>query len=54
MDFLDQFYAPPFSMRDGLECLFGEALMQDIFWILVTIAFFGVGIAHVHFCERVK
>ena len=54
MDFLDQFYAPPFSMRDGLECLFGEALMQDIFWILVTIAFFGVGIAYVHFCERVK
>jgi len=28
--------------------------MEDIFWIVVTIAFFGVGIAYVHFCERVK
>jgi len=28
--------------------------MQDIFWIVVTITFFAVGIAYVHFCERVK
>jgi hypothetical protein len=33
---------------------FWRSAMQDIFWILVTIAFFGVGIAYVHFCERVK
>jgi hypothetical protein len=31
MDFLDQFYAPPFSMKDGLECLFGEALCKTSF-----------------------
>jgi hypothetical protein len=29
-------------------------VMQDILWILATIAFFAVGIAYVHFCERVK
>ena len=29
-------------------------LMQDLLWIAVTIAFFAVGIAYVHFCERVK
>jgi len=28
--------------------------MQDILWIAVTIAFFALSIAYVHFCERVK
>ena len=28
--------------------------MQDVLWIVVTIAFFAVSIAYVHFCERVK
>jgi len=28
--------------------------MQDVIWIAVTIAFFVVSIAYVHFCERVK
>jgi len=28
--------------------------MEDIFWIIVTIAFFAVSIAYVRFCERVK
>ena len=31
-----------------------ENTMQDVFWIAVTIAFFAVGIAYVHFCDRVK
>jgi len=31
-----------------------ESIMQDVFWIAVTIAFFAVAIAYVHFCERVK
>jgi hypothetical protein len=29
-------------------------IMQDILWIAVTIAFFAVAVAYVHFCERVK
>jgi len=28
--------------------------MPDILWIAVTIAFFAVSIAYVHFCHRVK
>jgi len=28
--------------------------MQDIFWIVVTIAFFVLSIAYVRFCERMK
>jgi len=28
--------------------------MQDIVWIVVTIAFFVVSIAYVRFCDRVK
>jgi len=28
--------------------------MQDVLWILVTIGFFAVSIAYVHFCDRVK
>jgi len=28
--------------------------MQDVLWIGVTIAFFALSIAYVHFCERVK
>lgn len=31
-----------------------ESAMQDILWTAVTIAFFAVAIAYVHFCERVK
>jgi hypothetical protein len=32
----------------------GDELMQDVLWIAVTIAFFALSIAYVHFCERVK
>jgi len=28
--------------------------MQDLLWIVVTVAFFVVTIAYVRFCERVK
>ena len=31
-----------------------ESIMQDVLWIAVTVAFFAVAIAYVHFCERVK
>ncbi len=31
-----------------------EKYMQDILWIVVTVAFFALSIAYVHFCERVK
>jgi hypothetical protein len=29
-------------------------MMQDVLWIAVTVAFFALSIAYVHFCERVK
>ena len=32
----------------------GDFDMQDILWIAVTIGFFALSIAYVHFCERVK
>jgi len=28
--------------------------MQDLLYVLITIAFFLASIAYVHFCERVK
>jgi len=28
--------------------------MQDFLYVMVTIVFFAVAIAYVHFCERVK
>jgi len=31
-----------------------ELFMEDILWIVVTIAFFALSIAYVRFCERVK
>jgi len=31
-----------------------EGVMQDLLWMAVTIAFFALSIAYVHFCERVK
>jgi preprotein translocase subunit SecG len=31
-----------------------ENVMQDVMWIVVTIAFFGLSIAYVYFCEWVK
>jgi hypothetical protein len=31
-----------------------EAVMEDIFWIIVTVAFFALSIAYVRFCERIK
>jgi len=34
--------------------LSGDLLMQDVFWVAVTVAFFAVSIAYVHFCDRVK
>jgi hypothetical protein len=38
--------------RDRIS--FPETDMQDVLWIAVTLAFFAVSIAYVHFCERVK
>jgi len=35
-------------------CALGELFMQDILWVLLTIAFFVVSIAYVRFCDRVK
>ncbi len=37
-----------------MEFLKPEIKMQDIVWLVVTIAFFALSIAYVHFCERVK
>jgi hypothetical protein len=34
--------------------LIEETFMQDLPWIAVTIGFFAVAIAYVHFCDRVK
>ena len=31
-----------------------EEIMQDVLWILVTIAFFVLSIGYVRFCDRVK
>lgn len=31
-----------------------EVLMQSLLWTAVTVAFFVLAIAYVHFCERVK
>ena len=28
--------------------------MQDILWVAVTIGFFAISIAYVHFCDRMK
>jgi len=28
--------------------------MQDIVYLAITVAFFAVSIAYVHFCDRVK
>jgi hypothetical protein len=39
--------------RDN-DLLSGDRRMQDILWIVVTVAFFTLSIAYVHFCERVK
>jgi hypothetical protein len=37
-----------------MEFLKTEIKMQDVVWLVVTIAFFALSIAYVHFCERVK
>ena len=29
-------------------------MMQDLFWIAVSIAFFALALGYVHFCDRVK
>ena len=29
-------------------------VMQDVLWIAVTIAFFALSVAYVHFCDRMK
>jgi hypothetical protein len=31
-----------------------ERTMQDVVWIVVTIAFFAASIAYVRFCDRMK
>ena len=37
-----------------MPAVFMEVAMQDLLWVMVTIAFFALSIAYVHFCERVK
>jgi len=36
------------------EFIFWRSDMQDALWIAVTIAFFAVSLAYVHFCDRLK
>lgn len=31
-----------------------EALMQDVLFTVITIGFFALSIAYVHFCDRVR
>ena len=35
-----------------VEC--PESKMQDIIFVAVTVAFFALSLAYVHFCDRVK
>jgi hypothetical protein len=37
----------------GSKSCFG-GVMQDLLWIGITVTFFGLSIAYVHFCERLK
>jgi hypothetical protein len=38
----------------GQHLIRRSKMMQDVLWIAVTVAFFALSIAYVHFCERVK
>ena len=29
-------------------------MMEDVMWLLVTIAFFALSIGYVHFCDRLR
>jgi hypothetical protein len=50
-----EFVVRSYSMFLRVHALSGGDLdMQDILWIAVTIGFFALSIAYVHFCERVK
>ena len=31
-----------------------RGFMQDVFWIVVTVAFFALSIGYVEFCDRMK
>jgi preprotein translocase subunit SecG len=31
-----------------------EDIMQDVLWVVATVAFFAVSIVYVHFCDRLK
>ena len=33
---------------------FKELVMQDVLWIIVTIAFFAISIGYVEFCDRIR
>jgi hypothetical protein len=57
MDFLEQIYAPRFPMNVAhgvLNSVIRRYRMQDLVYVFITVAFFAVSIAYVHFCERVK
>jgi hypothetical protein len=32
----------------------GRAMMQDVIYVVITIAFFALSIGYVHFCERIR
>jgi hypothetical protein len=32
----------------------GEVLVQDLIFVVATVAFFALSIAYVHFCYRLK
>ncbi len=34
--------------------LTAEGSMQDLLWIVVTVAFFAISIGYVEFCDRIK
>ena len=34
--------------------IFGRSVMEDVIWILVTIAFFALSIGYVRFCDRMR
>ena len=32
----------------------GETFMQDIIFVVVTLAFFAIALAYVRFCDRIR
>jgi hypothetical protein len=40
--------------REAQEVSSGDAGMQDLIYVAITLAFFVVSIAYVEFCDRIK